>query len=94
MTMRNLLDKLTEKPCRINGIVFFLIVCITLFLYWGCWNNYFFSDDFEWLARGTLAQHLPDAPKEITRIEGRDFNPFFMILLTLVIRIFGLSPMA
>lgn len=94
MTMRNLLDKLTEKPRRINGIVFFLIVGITLFLYWGCWNNYFFSDDFEWLARGTLAQHLPDAPAEITRIEGRDFNPFFMIMLTLVIRIFGLSPIA
>lgn len=75
-------------------MVFLSILCVNIFLYWGCWNNYFFSDDYEWLARGVLAQNLPDAPSEITRIEGRDFNPVFMILLTLVIRVFGLSPLA
>lgn len=89
--MRNLLKKCKEKPCCVNGMAFLLILCLNIFLYWGCQDNYFFSDDFEWLARGVLAQHLPDAPTEITRIEGRDFNPIFMILLTLVIRVFGLS---
>jgi len=92
--MRNLLKKLKEKPRCVNGMVFLLILCLNIFLYWGSRDNYFFSDDFEWLARGVLAQNLPDAPAEITRIEGRDFNPFFMILLTLLIRFFGLSPLA
>lgn len=92
--MRNLLKKLKEKPRCINGIVFLLILCLNIFLYWGCRDNYFFSDDFEWLARGILAQNLPDSPTEITRIEGRDFNPVFMNLLTLMIRLFGLSPLA
>ncbi|MDQ1352205.1 MAG: hypothetical protein QG657_2511, partial [Acidobacteriota bacterium] len=38
-------------------MAFLLILCLNIFLYWGCQDNYFFSDDFEWLARGVLAQH-------------------------------------
>lgn len=92
--MRNILKILKEKPLYLYGIIFLLILSLILILYWGCWDNYFFSDDFEWLARGILAQHLPNAPAEITRIEGRDFNPVFIILLTIIIRFFGLSPVA
>ncbi|HLP58000.1 MAG TPA: hypothetical protein VK186_04185, partial [Candidatus Deferrimicrobium sp.] len=85
---------LKEKPHYVNGIIFLLILSMSLVFYWECRDNYFFSDDFEWLARGILAQNLPDAPAEITRIEGRDFNPVFIILLTIMIRLFGLSPLA
>ena len=92
--MRNTLKILKEKPHYLNGLIFLLILNMTIILYWQCHDNYFFSDDFEWLARGILAQHLPNAPAEITRIEGRDFNPVFIILLTIMLRLFGLSPLA
>ncbi|MCP5105054.1 MAG: hypothetical protein GY950_16825, partial [bacterium] len=76
-----------------NAIIFAGILCVNAFFYWGFQDNYFFSDDFEWLARAVLAQNPADTLPEILRIEGRDFNPLFMILLTIITRIVGLSPL-
>jgi uncharacterized membrane protein len=73
-----------------NVIIFSLILLVNVIFYWGSQDNYFFSDDFEWLARAVLAH---DSPIEILRIEGRDFNPVFMLLLTVMLRLFGLSPL-
>ncbi|NIM16390.1 MAG: hypothetical protein GTO45_30725 [Candidatus Aminicenantes bacterium] len=52
-------------------------------------DNYFFSDDFHWLGRAILMQNSSD---ELFTIEGRDFNPVYLILLWILIKIFGLSP--
>jgi len=90
--MKNIVTHLNEK--QRNVFVFLAILCVNAFFYWGAQDNYFFSDDFEWLARAVLAQNPGDSLTEILRIEGRDFNPVFMILLTITIRVFGLSPTA
>jgi len=50
--------------------------------------NYFYMDDFHWLARAILAQ---DSFSEIVSIQGRDFNPVFLTLLWGLIKIFGIS---
>ena len=84
-----------ERIKRMDGIVVFLLVLLAAgFIYRGFLDNYFFSDDFEWLARAVLAQNPSDSAAEICRIEGRDFNPVFMILLTTITWLFGLEPMA
>ena len=73
-----------------NVLIFLLILSIYFVFYWGFQDNYFFSDDFEWLSRAILAQ---DSTTESFRVVGRDFNPVFLILLQVVIRFFGLSPL-
>lgn len=70
--------------------IFLLILVVNGLLYWGFQHNYFFSDDFHWLGRAILAQ---DSPGEIFNIEGRDFNPVYLGLLGILIKIFGLSPL-
>ncbi|MGD2092646.1 MAG: hypothetical protein PVH61_41150 [Candidatus Aminicenantes bacterium] len=70
--------------------VFLLIIAANGIFYWGFQHNYFFSDDFHWLGRAVLVQ---DAPGEIFKIEGRDFNPVYLLLLGILIKIFGLSPL-
>jgi len=70
--------------------IFLLIIAANGVLYWGLQHNYFFSDDFHWLSRAVLVQ---DSPGEVFKIEGRDFNPVFLLLLGILIKIFGLSPL-
>lgn len=69
----------------------FLIVIIIFLFYYKFLNNYFFSDDFEWLSRAILSQAKITY---IFKIYGRDFNPVFIIFLSLMIKVFGLSPFA
>ena len=57
-----------------NVLIFLLILSIYFVFYWGFQDNYFFSDDFEWLSRAILAQ---DSTTESFRVVGRDFNPVF-----------------
>lgn len=64
-----------------------ILALITLF-YWGIHSNYFYMDDFHWLARAINSQH---SIQDIFTIEGRDFNPVFLILLSTLIKISGLS---
>lgn len=73
-----------------NTLIFIAIVILAAAFYWGFLDNYFFSDDFEWLSRGVIAQN---STSEIFKIVGRDFNPVFLGLLTLSIRAGGLSPL-
>jgi hypothetical protein len=70
-------------------IVFMAFLVVNFVFYWGCMDNYFFSDDFHWLGRAILMQ---DSGAELFTIEGRDFNPVYLILLWILIKIFGLSP--
>ncbi|MCP5050448.1 MAG: hypothetical protein GY940_25010 [bacterium] len=72
--------------CCIIGL---LILMVMGSFYWGVHYNYFFMDDFHWVARAIITQ---DSPGEIFTIEGRDFNPVFLLLLSILIKIFGLSP--
>lgn len=65
------------------------VLVVNFVFYRGCMDNYFFSDDFHWLGRAILMQNSGD---ELFFIEGRDFNPVFLILLWILIKIFGLSP--
>jgi hypothetical protein len=79
---------------KINKLRFYLIPALLIFsvltgLYWGVHSNYFYMDDFHWVARAILVQ---DSPGEMFSIEGRDFNPVFLVLLALLIKIFGVSP--
>lgn len=71
-----------------SPILFILITLAFMGVYHGSQHNYFYSDDFHWLGRAVIAQ---DSPGEMFRIEGRDFNPVFLFLLWLIIKIFGLS---
>jgi hypothetical protein len=77
------------KTSWLYFFIFLLIIAANGVLYWGFQHNYFFSDDFHWLGRAVLVQ---DSPGEIFKIEGRDFNPVFLLLLGILIKIFGLSP--
>jgi hypothetical protein len=86
--MKNIFTNLKETPK--NVLIFISIILIISFFYWGFQDNYFFSDDFEWLSRGILAQ---ESTSEIFKIVGRDFNPVFLGLLTITIRAVGLSPL-
>ncbi len=72
----------------ITGFLILLFILI-IFSYYGAQSNYFFSDDFEWLSRGIISQ---SNPLEIIRIKGRDFNPLFIIITSILIKFFGLSP--
>jgi hypothetical protein len=69
---------------------FLLILVANAVMYWGFQNNFYFSDDFHWLGRAILLQ---ESPGEIFNIEGRDFNPVFLALLGILLKIFGLSPL-
>lgn len=64
-----------------------MVILISLF-YWGIQQNYFYMDDFHWLARAIMSQ---DSIQEIFVIEGRDFNPVFLVLLSVLIKVFGVS---
>ena len=68
---------------------FILFLFLIIYSYFGVQNNYFFSDDFEWLSRGIISM---SNPLEIFRIKGRDFNPLFIIITSVLIKFFGLSP--
>ena len=71
---------------------YILLITIIIFLfYYKALNNYFFSDDFEWLSRAILSQANVF---EVFKLHGRDFNPVFLIFLTSIIKLFGLSPLA
>ena len=78
------------KTSWLYFFVFLLIIAANGVLYWGFQHNYFFSDDFHWLGRAVLAH---DSPGEIFKIAGRDFNPVYLLLLGILIKIFGLSPL-
>jgi len=73
-----------------NGGIFVFLLTAYFIFYWGCRRNYFFSDDFEWLARAVLAQDW-DGIGSIFAFKGRDFNPLFTVFLAGIIKIFGLS---
>ena len=68
-----------------------MIFLVTAVFYWGIQDNYFFSDDFQWVSRAVLAQG-PGSAGEIFKLKRRDFNPVFLIVLGVLIKIFGLSP--
>jgi hypothetical protein len=78
------------KTSWLYFFIFLLIIAANGVLYWGFQHNYFFSDDFHWLGRAVLVQ---DSPGEIFKIAGRDFNPVYLLLLGILIKIFGLSPL-
>jgi hypothetical protein len=69
---------------------FILLLLVIGFFYRGFQTNYFFCDDFQWLGRAVLLQH---SPGELFKIEGRDFNPVFLVILGTAIKISGLSPL-
>lgn len=78
-----------NKLTQYTSALFFLVVAVLILLIYGGINqDYFFSDDFHWLGRAVIAQ---ESPLEMLRIEGRDFNPVFLFILWLLIKIFGLS---
>ncbi len=75
---------------KISIIILFIVLAILIIIpYYGFQNNYFFSDDFEWISRGIISIANP---MEILRIKGRDFNPLFIITTSSYIKLFGLSP--
>jgi hypothetical protein len=90
--MKTILKSIVEKKAAVLIVIFVLVVIA--FIYFGFLDNYFYSDDFEWLSRAVLAQHPADFLTEVFKIEGRDFNPVFVILLSIIVRFFGLSPLA
>jgi hypothetical protein len=71
-----------------NYFFILLFLSLSFAMYWGCLGNYFFMDDFHWLARGIIVH---SSPGEMFTIEGRDFNPVFIVLLGILIKIFGIS---
>lgn len=66
---------------------FFVMLIITVF-YWNIQYNYFYMDDFHWISRAITAQN---SFAGIFSIEGRDFNPVFLAILSLIIKICGPS---
>ncbi len=69
--------------------LFILILILLIFAsYYKSLNNYFFSDDFEWISRAIVSQA---EPLRAFKVYGRDFNPVFIIILSLLIKIFGIS---
>jgi hypothetical protein len=68
---------------------FILLLLLNGLFYWGFQDNYFFCDDFHWLGRAVLVQ---DSPGEIFKIEGRDFNPVFLLTLGILVKFAGISP--
>lgn len=95
--MIDLIDSLKSKKKNIEfhyfypALLFVVFLFVYFFFYGGAIKNYFFSDDFEWLSRGVLMQ---GSPMEMFKIHGRDFNPLFLLILGIFIKLFGLSPMA
>jgi hypothetical protein len=77
------------KQTHVHLIALAVVLAANALFYWGGLDNYFFSDDFEWLSRGiTMRQSF----KELVVIEGRDFNPVYLLLLWILIKLGGLSP--
>jgi hypothetical protein len=76
-------------PAVLMLLIFLGILFINAVFYWGFQNNYFFSDDFEWLSRAVSMQN---SFSEILSIKGRDFNPVFLFLLWALVKFAGLSP--
>jgi len=70
---------------------FVVLLAINTILYWGFQGNYFFSDDFEWLSRSISMNH---SFTEILSVKGRDFNPVFLFLLFILLKLFGMTPEA
>jgi len=69
---------------------FFLILAVVFALYHGFEKNYFFSDDFQWLAQGI---RVNDSPAELFQVRGRDFNPLLALLTWALLKIGGLNPL-
>ena len=90
--MKTIFKSIVEK--RAEVFIFIFVLAVIAFMYNGFQDNYFYSDDFEWLSRAVLAQSPADSLMEIFKIEGRDFNPVFVTLLSIIVRFFGLSPLA
>lgn len=78
------------KPTQWYMLSLMVLLVVHCVFYWGGLNNFFFSDDFHWLGRGVSMQ---GSLQELVSIEGRDFNPVFLILLWLLIKVFGLTPL-
>ncbi len=69
--------------------LFILILILLIFVsYYKSLSNYFFSDDFEWISRAIVSQA---EPLRAFKVYGRDFNPVFIIILSILIKIFGVS---
>lgn len=78
-----------KKPI-IQLSIYTSIALAVFFLYNGFQENYFFSDDFQWLAQAIQTENSPGA---IFQVRGRDFNPLLSIFFWIVIKIGGISPM-
>lgn len=85
------MKEISLKDAHWYILALLVLLAVHFVFYWGGLGNYFFSDDFHWLGRGVLMQ---DSLQELVSIEGRDFNPVFLALLWLLIKLFGLTPLA
>jgi len=73
-----------------NIIILLVFLVIFTIIYFGFQDNYFFSDDFEWLSRSIMSQAKP---LESFKVVGRDFNPVFIVFTSIFVKFFGLKPL-
>ncbi len=67
--------------------IFFLFLALIIFLFYSqSLNNFFFSDDFEWLVMG---RKIECRVNSIFTLHGRDFNPIVNLYFFLSIKLFG-----
>src|SRR6185369_417992 len=67
----------------------FAVILVTIALYAGTVNNFFYADDFIWLNR---VKHLSDNWSGIFTIENRYFTPLTYISFFVNYKLFGLNP--
>ncbi len=70
--------------------LYFLVVVFFIFLfYYKSINNFFYSDDFEWLAS---AKRIICGKERLFLIHGRDFNPITKLYFIVNYKLFSLNP--
>jgi hypothetical protein len=78
------------KTAYRNLVIYALLTLAIFILYNGFQNNYYYSDDFQWISHAVL---IDDSLSEAFLVRGRDFNPLLTIFFWVVIKAGGLSPL-
>lgn len=74
-----------------RDLLTFVVIALAIFvLYNGFQDNYYFSDDYQWISHAIL---VDDSLSEIFLVRGRDFNPLLTLFFWVVIKVGGMSPL-
>ncbi|MFC2156006.1 hypothetical protein ACFLRB_05920 [Acidobacteriota bacterium] len=74
-----------------RDLLTFVVITLAIFiLYNGFQDNYYFSDDYQWIGHAIL---VDDSFSEIFLVRGRDFNPLLTFFFYVIIKVGGISPL-